>query len=254
MANEGAWIFLSHSHRDFDRVRNLRNELEQQGHRPLMFFLKCLNDHSEVDGLIEREIKAREWFLLCESTNSRASPWVTREVEIIKAVEGRVYETVDLESPLADQIHIANRLSKRASIFLSYSRSDREIALQIRGVFQRHDYGVFSDLEDLRPGDDWQRVISEQIDEAERRGFVLLLLSPASLRSPWCRWEVQHAIEATRRFGRAYGVVPVIVRDPEVVFRDWESLAQTQCFDLTEGHFEDRVEVLIALLKTQTMR
>jgi hypothetical protein len=38
----GAWIFLSHSNKDFEKVREIRNDLEQLGHRPLMFFLKCL--------------------------------------------------------------------------------------------------------------------------------------------------------------------------------------------------------------------
>ena len=46
MQGNGAWIFMSHSHQDYDKVRALRNELEKQGHHPLMFFLKCLNDDS----------------------------------------------------------------------------------------------------------------------------------------------------------------------------------------------------------------
>ena len=40
--SEGSWIFLSHSHNDFEKVREVRNILEVQGHNPLMFFLKCL--------------------------------------------------------------------------------------------------------------------------------------------------------------------------------------------------------------------
>lgn len=259
MANEGAWIFLSHSHKDFNRVRDLRNELEQQGHRPLLFFLKCLDDDSEVDGLIEREIKAREWFLLCESANSRASSWVKREIEIIEAVEGRVYETVNLDLPLGEQVQIANRLSKRASVFLSYAYGDRDIARQVATVFQRHDYGVFSDLEDLATGRSWQAAITERLDDAERRGFVLLLLSSEQLRSPWCQWELQHAIEGTRRYGRAYGVLPIIIGGRDAVMReirtmDREFLLETQWADLTEGRLEDQVEQLIVRLKTRPMR
>ncbi len=57
--SEGSWIFLSHSHNDFEKVREVRNILEVQGHNPLMFFLKCLNNDDEIDDLITREIEAR---------------------------------------------------------------------------------------------------------------------------------------------------------------------------------------------------
>jgi hypothetical protein len=43
-AKSGAWIFVSHSHRDLEKVREIRNELERRGHNPLLFFLKCLSD------------------------------------------------------------------------------------------------------------------------------------------------------------------------------------------------------------------
>jgi hypothetical protein len=79
---EGAWIFLSHSHKDFEKVSEVRNVLEGHGHHPLMFFLKCLGDDDEIDGLIRREISARSWFILCESANT-ISKWVQAEVQII---------------------------------------------------------------------------------------------------------------------------------------------------------------------------
>jgi hypothetical protein len=49
---EGAWIFLSHSHRDLHEVRHVRDALEAKGHQPLLFFLKCLDDDAEIDDLI----------------------------------------------------------------------------------------------------------------------------------------------------------------------------------------------------------
>jgi hypothetical protein len=55
----GAWIFVSHSHRDLERVRRVRDALEQRGHNPLLFFLRSLDDESELDALIRREIHAR---------------------------------------------------------------------------------------------------------------------------------------------------------------------------------------------------
>jgi hypothetical protein len=32
----------SHSHRNLEKVRRIRNELKRRGHNPLLFFLKCL--------------------------------------------------------------------------------------------------------------------------------------------------------------------------------------------------------------------
>lgn len=54
--NKEIWIFLSHSNEDYDKVRKVRNMLEEQELRPIMFFLKCLNDDDEIDELIRREI------------------------------------------------------------------------------------------------------------------------------------------------------------------------------------------------------
>lgn len=64
----GAWIFLSHSNKDFEKVREIRNELEKRGHKPILFYLKCLeNDNAMLPDLLRREIAAREWFILRDS-------------------------------------------------------------------------------------------------------------------------------------------------------------------------------------------
>lgn len=41
----GAWIFVSHSHHDLEKVRQIRNYLESRGHNPLLFYLKCLTNN-----------------------------------------------------------------------------------------------------------------------------------------------------------------------------------------------------------------
>jgi len=48
----GAWIFLSHSRRDLEKVRPIRNERERRGHNPLLVFLICLDDDSRLPELI----------------------------------------------------------------------------------------------------------------------------------------------------------------------------------------------------------
>lgn len=89
------WIFLSHSNEDYEKVRMVRNMLEDQELRPIMFFLKCLNDDDEIDELIKREIDCRTRFILCDSENARKSKWVQREIEYIKS-KNQIYEVIDL--------------------------------------------------------------------------------------------------------------------------------------------------------------
>lgn len=92
------WIFISHSNKDFQSIVRLRNKLESRGYKPLLFFLKYLDDDVEIFELIKREIQARDRFILCDSQNSRESQWVQREIEYIRSLN-RPYEIVDIDAP-----------------------------------------------------------------------------------------------------------------------------------------------------------
>ena len=75
MRNEGCWIFISHSSKDIEKIRMIRNEFEKYGQNPLAFHLKCLKtdtneNKNELLDLIKREIESREWFVFCESESS----------------------------------------------------------------------------------------------------------------------------------------------------------------------------------------
>ena len=48
---EGFLGFVSHSTKDFERVRLVRNALEDSGFRPILFYLKCLENETEVNDL-----------------------------------------------------------------------------------------------------------------------------------------------------------------------------------------------------------
>src|ERR1700722_16457663 len=93
-----AWIFVSHSVRDLEQVRNIRNELEKRGAEPLLFFLKALEQQEELRLLLRREIEARTFFLLCDSTNARDSHWVQEEQIFVRALPGKRIISIDLAS------------------------------------------------------------------------------------------------------------------------------------------------------------
>ena len=175
--------------------RRIRNELERRGHNPLLFFLKCLEaDDACLPDIIRDGIKARTFIVLRNTRASRRSKWVKQEIELIKQVTKRPRRTVvvmNLERDLQTELHKLDPLSKRATVFLSHARQDQKIAERIRRALQNHDYSVWFDSA-VRPGRDWSSVLHSAIDLAVVRGFVLVLLSPASLTSQWCRQETEH--------------------------------------------------------------
>jgi len=243
--SEGAWIFLSHSHKDFDKVRDLRNELEVQRHHPLLFFLKCLDDTSEIDDLIRREIEARSWFILCKSPNADASHWVQEERKIIAALPDHTSTVVDLDKPLATQLSSVSGLTKRASVFLSYARADAPHAKLIEASLREDDFGVFSDLQ-VSPGISWQVQITIALNAAVDRGAVLVLLSRASMTSQLQRQEIMLAFERAEPDSGRRNIIPVFLELPQLVLelagpnvRDL--LGRIQGFDFSEGQFAQNI-------------
>ena len=123
-----AWVFVSHSNKDFAKIIQVRNKLESLNYKPLLFFLKCLENDTEIFELIKREIKARDRFILCDSPNSRSSKWVQKEIEYIKSLN-RPYEIIDLDADESVINECIERFDRRSSVYI-WSTSD-EIADQL---------------------------------------------------------------------------------------------------------------------------
>jgi TIR domain-containing protein len=254
---EGAWIFLSHSTRDWESVRRVRNLLEDKGHRPLVFFLKCLTDHSELDGLIRREIEARSWFLLCDSDNARNSSWVQAEAAYIKELPGKYHEQIDLNDAIEAQIERIDRLCKRVTVFLSHHRADEPFARRIREALVERDYSVWSDKE-IASGTLWAQEITNAIDRATERGFVLVLLSTTSVESQFVMAEVGHAFKKAAAAAHGANIVPIMLHDPGVIQRAMppslrQVLGEIQWFDFSAGDFDTNIARLIAHIRTRPM-
>ena len=117
MDSSNAWVFVSHSNKDFDKIVKVRNKLEALQYKPLLFFLKCLEDDKEIFELIKREIKARDRFILCDSQNSRASEWVQKEIEFIKSLN-RPYEIINLEGTEEEIDESIERFNIRSTVYI----------------------------------------------------------------------------------------------------------------------------------------
>jgi hypothetical protein len=255
---EGAWIFLSHSTKDWDEVRRVRNLLEEKGHRPLVFFLKCLTEHSELDELIRREIEARTWFLLCDSDNASSSSWVQAEVAYIKKLKGKYHEQIDLNEAIEKQIERIDRLCKRVTAFLSYHRADQPYARRIRDALAKQDYSIWFDIEALSPGSDWQQEITSAIDRAVDRGFVLVLLSSNSVQSEYVMQEIRYALEKSAKAAHGANIVPILLNDPGVIQSAMPPplqlmLGGIQWFDFSQGNFDTNINRLVAHMKSRPM-
>jgi hypoxanthine-guanine phosphoribosyltransferase len=68
------------------------------------------------------------------------------------------------------------------NIFLSYSHLDRALALELEQKFSASGLRCFLSEKDLTSGVEWVERIKESIRESE---YVMLLITPRSVKSPW---------------------------------------------------------------------
>jgi hypothetical protein len=256
---EGAWIFLSHSHKDLRKVREIRDELERRGHNPLIFFLKCLEDEgTELPDLLRREIGTRTWFILCDSPNAQQSKWVQEEVEMIKSLEGKVFEIVDLSKDLRTQLHKLAALAKRATVFLSYTRSDYEVASKIIHAFRSRDYKVLLPQDSIQLGRKFVEQMTAAIDHAMHEGCFILLLSLNSVASYAVVTETQYAFSRLSKLGDKSNIVPIFLDNREAATSVMPPslqllLSGIQAFDFSLGELDSNIEDLVTHLKAREM-
>lgn len=202
------WVFLSHSNKDYEKVRQVRNILEEQKFRPLMFFLCCLDDDQEIDNLIKREIDHRTRFIYCESENSKKSRWVQEEVKYIKEKD-RVFETINLDLPITEIKKQLDRFRKKSNIFISYQRDDLELARSIAIRLKKYEFNVWIDYSDLRAGGDFQKEIQNALLNAVNNGYVITLMNERMLDPyGWTRAEIIVALQKGIHPERS--IIPVI--------------------------------------------
>jgi WD40 repeat protein len=94
-----------------------------------------------------------------------------------------------------------------ASLFISYSRKDKEAAHRLTEAFKDQDFDLWIDWEDIEPTVDWWREIEKGIEQSDS---FLILLSPASVHSSVCKQEIEHASRNGKR------LIPVVVQEIQV--------------------------------------
>lgn len=200
--NNEIWVFLSHSHEDYEKVRKVRDMLEDQQMRPLMFFLKCLNDHDEIDSLIKREIDCRTRFILCDSENARKSDWVKEEVNYIKSLD-RIYETIDLDWSIEEIKQRLDEFKRKATLFISYNRENQYLAKSVYERLNKYDFHVFVDMMSMRSGDWYQAHTISSLDKAAENGYIIALINEQILcENSFSRIELIRALNHDKEYER----------------------------------------------------
>lgn len=139
-------IFLSHSSKDIEKVKKIRNILELLGFEPLIFYLKCLDDDSEtLTELLKREIEVRSLFLYCRSDSSEESKWVQEELKYIKSFDSKRLYTIDiseLEVGMVDFIKSISEIIYQNCIVIYVDSKDIELAIRLQEYLISKDFSV----------------------------------------------------------------------------------------------------------------
>ena len=136
--SQGGYVFISHSHQDIRKVRQIRNAMEEAGFEPLCFFLKCLSDDDEIESLIKREIDAREWFVYIDSPNSKASAWVAKERKYIESCGDKQIITIDLETNQSMK-EVSDKLIHGLRICIVCAEQNRKLGEDMQRRFTEKD-------------------------------------------------------------------------------------------------------------------
>lgn len=86
--------------------------------------------------------------------------------------------------------------SKRLRIFVSYSRSNMAACDKLAKALEAADFKVIVDRRDLPYGEEWQAELSDFIRNADT---VLWLISSNSIKSRWCKWELNQVLKLNKR-------------------------------------------------------
>lgn len=256
MEHGGCFIFLSHSTKNMDMVRRIRNEFECLGQNPIAFYLRCLDENypnrdEELWNLIYREIDAREWFVYCQSPEAEASEPVQKEKAYIQQSGKNKFWEIDIT---ADWETIRNRIHKIVAdleVFISYSREDTTVANVLKKVLIDADYAVWDPAYDMKNDKLFLNQISDAILRCAYKGFYVLMISEHSIRSKYVEWELEFATS------QSAWIIPVIIGNPDMP--EWMSSWLGQCYKCTENPTEeDFIDILkeidqVMLKKIQNM-
>lgn len=155
-------------------------------------------------------ISALEWqrhqkqspYLLIAEERIAAENWLKTRFQ----TEQPPCEPTDLHCEfITESIKNANNLMTQ--VFLSHAEADHAFTDKLRNTLMRECFTVWTSKTDTQSGVAFQEAIDRGIEAADT---IVLILSPAALRSPYCQHEVQHAMLHHKR------IIPLLVQDVDL--------------------------------------
>ncbi len=119
-------------------------------------------------------------------------------------------------------------------VFMCYARESAPMRDRIRFSLMRHGLTVWMDDKDIKTGMTFEEAIRHGIERADA---FLFLLSPDSIKSPYCLMEMNHALQMHKR------IIPLLV-EPTDVERIPKEISSLQWIDLT-AHDENTYQRLL---------
>ncbi len=195
------YFFISHSHLDIEKVRIVRNIVEETFfYEPILFFLKCLSEEEEINNLVRREITERVWFIYCKSRNAERSRFVAEERRFIDQLIQNGYRkkilTVDLdnfeiwdEGCIEDIRRQVSYKIRKARIFLSSEQRDAFVARPLYERLTAGGYNVWWD-NDIGSAELWQDGIGKKIKEHSYKDGIFMPVLTGNRLSEWMEREI----------------------------------------------------------------
>jgi hypothetical protein len=123
----------------------------------------------------------------------------------ISAFGGTVMDEDPLALPLLRSVPASDPREKdeKLRVFISYSRDDLEFADQLDIALRLYGFDTTLDRRAISGGEEWKQRLGNLIREADT---VIFVLSPSSVGSIICAWEIEEAASLGKR------IIPVVCR------------------------------------------
>ena len=246
------WVFISHSSKDYESVKIVRNYLEENGFNALMFYLKSLEDIKKqklTQQLIKWEIEERNIFVLCNSKEAKKSPWVQEEIDYVKSFPEKIFVEIDIDKlkyEKCTQLSKLDKLMQRATLFFSYSYKDKQIVDKIEKYLSQNGFQIWNAYKDLSPTDNLQKSLKNAIEKVSIEGVIVVFLSKNSFASKWIKTEIDMAYSLNAK------ILPIIIDDINIF--EYPTLSEIQALKLNIDNFEEKkIDLLLALRRLTTI-
>ena len=135
---------------------------------------------------------------------------VMQDVFVYRHPQSRLEITyrIDREKKIIYVLNIAVFMQGK-KVFISYSDADKELAWRVSDMLKAAGFEVW-DTRQIMPGDNWADITGKALQES---AAMVVLLSPASLKSDNVRHEISYALGKKDYRGRIFPVLVVPMED-----------------------------------------